>query len=114
MHTNQAMNPFTAMLENLENLKAEKRQLEDQGAVLFECWIAESKPGGTARTKKAHYQLRSRQPQFGGKKSKYLKLDEVGEYRAAITRGKAIRQLEKQIEVLQKRIEQVEAIALGA
>ena len=114
MHTNQVMNAFAAMLENLETLKTEKRQLEDQGMILFDCWIAESKPGGTARTKKAHYQLRSRQPQFAGKKSKYLKVDEVGKYQSAIARGKAIRQLEKQIVVLQKKLERIEAIALEA
>ncbi|MBE9100266.1 hypothetical protein [Vacuolonema iberomarrocanum] len=108
------MNTFVAMLENLETLKTEKQQLEDQGMVLFDCWIAESKPGGTARTKKAHYQLRSRQPLFAGKKSKYLKVDEVGEYQAAIARGKAIRQLEKQIAALQRRVERIEAIALEA
>lgn len=106
------MNAFATLLENLETLKAEKRQIEDQGIVLFDCWIAESKPGGTARTKKTHYQLRSRKAQFAGKKSKYLKVPEVGEYRAAIARGKAIRQLEKQIAALQRRVERIEAIAL--
>jgi hypothetical protein len=76
--------------------------------VLFDCWIAASKPGGTARTQKAHYQLRSRKPMFDGKKSKYLKIAEMRQYETAIARGKQLKQMDRQIEALRQRIGKIE------
>lgn len=89
----------------LEQLKAQRYALQTQGPVLFDCWIAESKPGGTAINASRHLQLRSRKPQFNGKKSRYLRAAEVGKYRAAIACGKAIKQLNREIRILERRIE---------
>ena len=110
MHTNQVMNQYIELLEHLKTLQAEKARVSNEGTVLVDCWIAISKPGGTARSTNAHWQLRSRKPQFAGKKSKYLKAAEIGEYEAAIARGKQLKQLNKQIESLSQRISRVEKI----
>jgi len=63
-----------------------------------------------ARTKNLYWQVRSRNPIFDGKKSKYLKASEVAEYEAASARGKRIRALGKKIEKLQQHISKVEAM----
>ncbi|MEP0925359.1 hypothetical protein [Leptolyngbya sp. ST-U4] len=104
------MTRYFALLKNLEALEAERNRISNEGDILFDCWLAPSKPGGTARTGKAHWQLRSRKAQSAGKKSKYIKASEVGQYEAAIDRGKTLRQLDKKIELLRKRIEQIDAI----
>jgi hypothetical protein len=54
--------------------------------------------------------LRSRKAQFDGQKSKYIKAAEVGQYEAAITRGKQLKQLDRQIEALHQRISKIEAM----
>lgn len=108
MHTNQIpQTEYFKLLETLKNLEAERVRISNEGDVLFSCWLAPSKPGGTARTSNAHWQLRSRQPQFNGKKSKYIKASEVGQYEAAITRGKGLRQIDKEIELLHKRVNKI-------
>jgi hypothetical protein len=86
----------------LDQLKAQQQALQAQGPALFDCWIAESKPGGTAINASRHFQLRSRKPQFNGKKSRYLRTADVGEYRAAIALGKEIKSLNKQITLLEQ------------
>lgn len=102
------MKGYLELLENLKILEAERAKISNEGDVLLDCWIAQSKPGGTARTATAHWQLRSREPRFNGKKSKYLKASEVGQYEAAIARGKQLRSLVQQIETLQGRIQKIE------
>jgi hypothetical protein len=104
------MDKYLEVLENLKALEAESSRIKQEGDVLFDCWLAESKPGGTARSSKAHWQLRSRKAQFGGKKSKYVKASEVGQYEAAIARGKQVKQLAQKTEALQKRIRKIEAL----
>lgn len=103
------MDKYLALLESLKALETEKARINGEGTVLFDCWLAASKPGGTAKTDKAHWQLRSRKPQFTGKKSKYLKVAEIGQYEAVIARGKQLKQLDRQIEALRQRIGKVEA-----
>jgi hypothetical protein len=100
---------YLELLEHLKTLKAEKARVSNEGIALVDCWIATSKPGGTARSTNAHWQLRSRKPQFAGKKSKYLKAAEIGEYEVAIARGKQLKQLEQQIKSLCQRISKIEA-----
>ncbi|MBD2067354.1 hypothetical protein H6F93_07395 [Leptolyngbya sp. FACHB-671] len=104
------MKGYLELLENLKTLEAERAKIGSEGDVLFDCWIAQSKPGGTARTNATHWQLRSRKAQFDGRKSKYLKAFEVGQYEAAIARGKQLKELKRQSETLQKRIIKVEAM----
>jgi hypothetical protein len=108
------MSKYLELLENLKSLEAERARIQAEGDALFDCWIAESKPGGTARTNKAHCQLRSRKPQFDGKKSKYLKVGEIGRYEAAIARGKQLKQLERQIETLSRCLDKIETVILAA
>jgi hypothetical protein len=107
------MDKYLELLEKLKAMEAESYRIREEGDVLFDCWMAESKPGGTARSNNAHWQLRSRKAQFGGKKSKYVKASEVGQYEAAIARGKQLKELDRQIEALQKRITKVEAFLEG-
>ncbi|MEP0873776.1 hypothetical protein NDA01_29125 [Trichocoleus desertorum AS-A10] len=78
--------------------------------MLVDCWVAHSAAGGPARTENLYWQVRSRNPIFDGKKSRYLKAFEVAEYEAAIARGKRIKALGKEIEKLQQRISKVEAL----
>ncbi|PSB25351.1 hypothetical protein [Stenomitos frigidus] len=104
------MTKYLELLESLNTLEAERTRISNEGDVWFDCWLAASKPGGTARSQKAHWQLRSRQAQFSGKKSKYVKSSEVGQYEAAIARGKHLKTLDRQIELLQKRVERIEGM----
>ena len=108
------MNPYEALLNSLEHLQAQKRQLQEQGLVLFDCWIGQSRPGGTAINPSCHYQLRSRKAQFNGKKSRYLKASEVRAFRGAIARGKIIKQLNRQILTIEQKLARIEAIAAVA
>lgn len=105
------MSRYLELLEKLKSLEAERSQISSEGDVILDAWLAQSKPSGTARTSKPHWQLRSRKPQFGGKKSKYLKAAEVSQYEAAIARGKQLKELDRQIKTLQQRIEKIELLA---
>ncbi len=107
------MTKYLELLESLKTLETEKARISGEGNVLLDCWLSESKPGGTARSQKAHWQLRSRKAQFNGKKSKYIKASDVGLYQAAIARGKQLRQLDQQIEALRQRISKIE-VAIAA
>ena len=109
MHTNQRiMQKYLELLEALKMLEAERTRISHEGDVLLDCWLAQSRPSGTARTNHAHWQLRSRKPQFSGKKSRYVKAAEVGQYAAAIARGQHLKHLARQIETLQRRIGKIE------
>jgi hypothetical protein len=48
--------------------------------------------------------VRSRQAMFNGKTLKHLRADEVEDYRAAINRGRQLKQIDRQIEKLQQRL----------
>jgi len=104
------MNSYMELLARLQDLEMERNRIRNEGDVLVDCWLAQSRPSGTARTNHAHWQLRSRKPQFGGKKSKYVKTAEVGHYEAAIARGKQLKHLDRQIEALRKQSSKIEAL----
>lgn len=91
-------------------LELEKTRISNEDDILFDCWLAQSKPAGTAKTNHAHWQLRSRKPQFGGKKSKYVKVADVGQYEAAIARGKQLKQLNQKITRFQQLLNQLETM----
>jgi hypothetical protein len=94
-------------LKKLEALRVEKATLLSEGEALQDCWIGYSRPGGTASIKgklTPHAQLRSRSPVFSGRKSRYLKADEVADFEAAIARGRKVRKLEKAIEKLKQQL----------
>ncbi len=91
----------------LDALNIERAQIKSEGWYLQHCWLVQVKPGGNARTDRKYWQVRSRQPMFEGKTLKHLKLDEVEDYRAAIARGRQLKQIDRQIEKLQQRLEQL-------
>lgn len=93
----------------LEVLIKQRAQILEAGWLLQHCWLTQSQPGGTARTNRKYWQVRSRQPMFNGKTVKHLKTDEVEEYKAAIERGRKLRQVERQIAKLQRKLAQLTA-----
>lgn len=99
------------MLEKLQSaldaLNTKRSQVAAEGWYLQHCWLVQVKPGGNARTDRKYWQVRSRQPMFEGKTLKHLKLDEVEDYRAAIARGRQIKQIDREIEKLQQQLEKL-------
>jgi hypothetical protein len=91
----------------LDALTAERAQVIAAGWFLQNCWLTQSKPGGTARTNQKYWQVRSRQPLFDGKTLKHLKADEVEDYKAAIERGRQLKQIDRQIVKLQQQLAQL-------
>jgi hypothetical protein len=85
----------------VELLKMERNRILNEGWYLQYCWLVRVKPGGTARTSRQYWQVRSRQEMFDGKKLKHLHADEVEEYRAAILRGRQLQQIDRQIAKIQ-------------
>jgi hypothetical protein len=96
------------LLDQLTTLQAQQAEVRAQGIALFDCWIAQSKPAGTARTDNHHWQLRSRIAQFNGKKSRYLKRGEVAQYRAAIARGQKLKHIEQEIRSLRQQLARID------
>ena len=103
------MYPVGKLQSALDTLKTKRSQLLDEGWYLQHCWLVQVKPGGNARTDRKYWQVRSRQPMFEGKTLKHLKLDEVEEYRAAIDRGRQLKQIDRQIEKLQQQLDKLTA-----
>ena len=88
----------------LDALNIERAQIKSEGPYLQNCWLVQVKPGGNARTNRKYWQVRSRQAMFNGKTLKHLRADEVEDYRAAINRGRQLKQIDRQIEKLQQRL----------
>ena len=88
----------------LDALNIERAQIAGEGWYLQNCWLVQVKPGGNARTNRKYWQVRSRQLMFDGKTLKHLRADEVEDYRAAINRGRQLKQIDRQIEKLQQRL----------
>ncbi len=86
---------------SVEVLKIERNRILSEGWYLQYCWLVRVKPGGTARTARQYWQVRSRKELFEGKKLKHLHADEVENYRAAILRGRKLQQIDRQIAKLQ-------------
>ena len=91
----------------LDALNTRRTQIAGEGWYLQHCWLVQVKPGGNARTDRKYWQVRSRQPMFEGKTLKHLKPDEVEDYRAAIARGRQLKQIDRQIKKLQQQFEQL-------
>jgi hypothetical protein len=84
----------------LDQLRADRLKLLEEG-VLTGCWLSTSKPRGTAsQGAKPHYQLRSRLPQFNGKKSRYVAAKEVAAIAAQIDRGRQLAAIDRQLRQL--------------
>ncbi len=91
----------------LDALNTKRSQIAGEGWYLQHCWLVQVKPGGNARTDRKYWQVRSRQPMLEGKTLKHLKSDEVEDYRAAIARGRQLKQIDRQIEKLQQQLEKL-------
>lgn len=100
------MSTVEKLQADLEALKSQRAQVVEEGWCLQHCWLVQVKPGGTAQTNSKYWQVRSRQPLFNGKTLKHLKADEVEQYRAAIARGRQLKQIDRQIQNLQQQLGQ--------
>lgn len=101
-----SMSTLEKLQSDLDALNTQRAQVVGEGWFLQHCWLVQVKPGGTAHTDCKYWQVRSRQPIFNGKTLKHLKADEVEDYRAAIERGRQLKQIDRQIEKLQQRLGQ--------
>lgn len=91
----------------MTELEAEISAVRAEGDILTDARIDSSKPGGTARGQPStQYRLRIK-----GQKARYLKLVEVDRTRAAIQRGKRLKQLEREQQRVQARLDQLAAKA---
>ena len=95
------MNVLGQIQVSVELLNLERNRILSEGWYLQYCWLVRVKPGGTARTARQYWQVRSRKELFDGKKLKHLHGDEVEDYRAAILRGRKLKQIDRQIAKLQ-------------
>ncbi len=92
---------------NLKLLELERARIVTEGWYLQGCWLVQVKPGGTARTQRQYWQVRSRQQIFDGKTLKHIQSIEVKDYTDAIDRGRRLKQLDRAIRKLQQRIEKL-------
>jgi hypothetical protein len=100
------MDLLKGLQTDLEILQAERSNLIQSGWCLQHCWLVQVKPGGTARTTRTYWQVRSRQKLFDGKTLKHLKADEVDFYQAAVNRGRQLKQIDAQINKIQQQLRQ--------
>jgi hypothetical protein len=91
----------------LDALNRKRSQIAGVGWYLQHCWLVQVKPGGNARTDRKYWQVRSRLAMFDGKTLRHLKPDEVEDYRAAIDRGRQLKQVDRQITKLQQQLEKL-------
>ena len=103
---------YRILRAKLTALEAELAALHAQGKILSNARIDSSKPGGaTVRgTPSTQYRLR-----INGHKARYLKPFEVAKTRAAIARGKRLKQIEREMPRLQAQIKRIaqQAAILG-
>ena len=104
-----------ALRQQLQHIENQIQALHDSGEVFpfARFWVSAStpgaKPGEVPHRKQFH--IRSRQPVFNGKKSRYLKATEVGDIRAQIARRRSLDLLIKQREAVRKEIETIRKTA---
>lgn len=104
MDTNQMT--LQELKAKFAELQVEAARIRAQGEILTGAKIDSSKPGGTSRgNPSTQYRLRIK-----GHKSRYLKANEVEETRAAITRGKQLQKLERELQRMQNEIVKKEAL----
>jgi len=103
------MHTLEKLQSALDALNTERARIAGEGWYLQNCWLVQVKPGGNARTDRKYWQARSRQAIFDGKMLKHLKPDEVQDYKAAIARGRQLKQIDRQIEKLVQQLEQLSA-----
>jgi len=103
---------YRDLTAKLAELKAEIIAVRAEGEILTDARIDSSKPGGTTARGQPSTQFRLR---VKGQKARYLKAFEVAETRAAIARGKQLKQLEQEQQRVQAQLEQLakKAVELG-
>lgn len=102
---------FTDLTKQKIEIESRIRGIKAQ-PYLQNVWIGQCRPGGNARGNIAtQYQLRSRQPIFDGKKSRYLKVSELKAVKEAIERGRELTNLERQLQQFDTRIAKITLIA---
>jgi hypothetical protein len=102
------MSKLEDLRAELSTLQAELTRIKSEGRVLTDCWIAKAKPGSSKKNK--YPRLKSRKPMFDGKKTEYLSIHSsaVAEAEAALARGKAVKKLDKRIQGLSERVNQLQ------
>lgn len=104
------MSTLDQLRTEIANLEAQTIVIRQQGEYLQGVRLEKTCAGGTASiSAKGEYKyarLRAGRGRLlpNGKKSQYIKLEQVTRYEAAIARGKSLQYLEKQIEQCQKKI----------
>jgi hypothetical protein len=103
---------YKKLKAHLEKLEAEASQIRVQEHYLH-AWVGKSLPSGNAGgVASAQYQLRSRQPIFNGKKSRYLKASELIGAKVAVEQGRQLLQLEQQIKKVRAKLINIEQAAV--
>lgn len=99
---------YLELKARLTDLEAEITAVRAEGEILTDARIDSSKPGGTTVRGQPSTQYRLR---IKGQKARYLKASEVAETRAAIARGKRLKQLERQRQRVQVKLDRLAAKA---
>jgi hypothetical protein len=103
---------YRTLRTKLTALEAELAAIRAQGEILSHARIDSSKPGGaTVRgTPSTQYRLR-----INGQKARYLKPFEIAKTRAAIARGKRLKQIGREMPRLQAQLKRIvqQAATLG-
>ncbi len=99
---------YRELKAKLTDLEAAIIAVQAEGEILTEARIDSSKPGGTTARGQPSTQYRLR---MKGQKARYLKTVEVAETRAAIARGKRLKQLERDRQRVQAQVDQLAATA---
>ncbi len=96
-----------------EQVELESRIKEIKAQPHFQnAWIGQCRSGGNARGNvTTQYQLRSRQPIFDGKKSRYLKTYQLQEAKMAIERGRELTNLELRLKQVKTQLTRIALIA---
>lgn len=111
-YTHTGMTRLDTLRSELATLEEQSRAIKAKGDILTGCSIDSSKPRGNAsKGASLQYRLRFREPQADGKKSRYLKSDEVAPARDAIVRAKRLAKVERRRTAV---AQQLEAIAVRA
>ncbi len=99
---------YRELKAKLTDLEAKITAVQAEGEMLTDARIDSSKPGGTTARGQPSTQYRLR---MTGQKARYLRASEVAETKAAIARGKRLKQLERDRQRVQAQLDQLAATA---
>jgi hypothetical protein len=103
---------YPTLKAKLAALEAEVAAIQAEGEVLFDARVDSSKPGGSTVRGQPSIQYRLR---VKGQEAHYLKANEIAPTRAAIARGKRLRQIQRELQRVQAQLDRlaVKAAELG-